>query len=210
MWLQRSRVSWLKDGDRNTKYFHQQAAWRPRKNKIKKLKDGDDRYVENKGEMEKMATSFCQKLHTKDDSVVSDELIDLINPAVDDAMNEVLCKEFSDDEISDVLFQIGPLKAPGPDGFLARFFQRTWGVLKEEIAAGVRTFFSYGLLPGGVNNTYIVLIPKINQPVELKNFSPISLCSVIYKVVSKCLVNRLRPILNDIISPTESAFIRDV
>lgn len=210
MWLQRSRVSWLKDGDRNTKYFHRQAAWHPRKNKIKKLKDGDDRYVENKGEMEKMATSFCQKLHTKDDSVVSDELIDLINPAVDDAMNEVLCKEFSDDEISDVLFQIGPLKAPGPDGFLARFFQRTWGVLKEEIAAGVRTFFSYGLLPGWVNNTYIVLIPKINQPVELKNFSPISLCSVIYKVVSKCLVNRLRPILNDIISPTESAFIRDV
>jgi hypothetical protein len=62
-------------------------------------------------------------------------------------------------------------------------------------------------MPPGINDTAIVLIPKINSPEELKDFRPISLCNVIYKVISKCLVNRLRPILDDIISPEQSAFV---
>jgi hypothetical protein len=62
-------------------------------------------------------------------------------------------------------------------------------------------------MPPGINDTAIVLIPKINSPEELKDFRPISLCNVIYKVISKCLVNRLRPILDDIISPEQSTFV---
>jgi hypothetical protein len=59
----------------------------------------------------------------------------------------------------------------------------------------------------GVNDTLIVLIPKKNDPEQLTNFRPISLCNVIYKVISKCLVNRFRPLLQDIIAPTQSVFI---
>lgn len=62
-------------------------------------------------------------------------------------------------------------------------------------------------MPDGVNDTSIVLIPKVQFLENLKDFIPISLCNVIYKVVSKCLVNRLRPLLDDIISPNQSAFI---
>ena len=68
-------------------------------------------------------------------------------------MNDALCKPFTDDEISDALFQIGPLKAPGPDGFPARFFQRNWEVLREEVIGAVRNFFDEGVMPEGVNNT---------------------------------------------------------
>lgn len=53
----------------------------------------------------------------------------------------------------------------------------------------------------------IVLIPKIVNPSKLTGFKPISLCNVIYKVMSKCLVNRLCPILDDIISPAQSVFV---
>ena len=62
-------------------------------------------------------------------------------------------------------------------------------------------------MPEGVNDTLIVLIPKVKEPKVLKDFRPISLCNVIYKVVSKCLVNRLRPILEEIISPNQSTFV---
>jgi hypothetical protein len=62
-------------------------------------------------------------------------------------------------------------------------------------------------MPEGVNDTAIVLIPKKTNPEVLKDFRPISLCNVIYKVVSKCLVNHLRGILHEVIRPTQSAFI---
>lgn len=72
---------------------------------------------------------------------------------------------------------------------------------------GVLNFFETGTFPDGINDTVIVLIPKGKDPQSLKDYRPISLCNVIYKVVSKCLVNRLRPILDGIISETQSAFI---
>lgn len=71
----------------------------------------------------------------------------------------------------------------------------------------VKEFFNMGVMPAGVNETAIVLIPKVDQPVELRDYRPISLCNVLYKVVSKCLVNRLRPILDELISPNQSAFV---
>jgi hypothetical protein len=73
----------------------------------------------------------------------------------------------------------------------------------------LRRFYTscHWLYAGGVNDTCIVLIPKIDDPLELKDYRPIGLCNVIYKVVSKCLVNRLRPLLEGVISENQSAFI---
>jgi hypothetical protein len=77
---------------------------------------------------------------------------------------------------------MGPLKAPGPDGFLARFFQRHWEVVKDDVVAAVQVFFQDGYLPPGVNYKTIVLIPKGSDLEELKDFRPISLCNVVYKM----------------------------
>jgi hypothetical protein len=62
-------------------------------------------------------------------------------------------------------------------------------------------------MPEGINDTIIVLIPKVTNPEQLADFRPISLCNVVYKVISKCLVNRLHPFLDGLISETQSAFI---
>jgi hypothetical protein len=59
-----------------------------------------------------------------------------------------------------------------------------------------------GRMPQGVNDTVIVVLPKKEVPECLKDYRLISLCNVIYKVVLKCMINRMRPMLNDIISPT--------
>jgi hypothetical protein len=121
-------------------------------------------------------------------------------------MNVDFCRDFSDEEIADALFQMSPLKAPGPDGFPVHFFQRHWGTMKSDVIAIVN-FFCDGLIPEGINDTVIVLIPKIQNSKELKDFHPISLCNVVYKIISKCMVNRLWPILDAIIAPEQSAFV---
>jgi hypothetical protein len=78
LWLQRSRVTWLKEGDRNTKFFHQKAVWRARRNKIKKLKSADGVWNDVPSDMERMALSYFQELFTKDPSLNSDLLISLV------------------------------------------------------------------------------------------------------------------------------------
>jgi hypothetical protein len=71
----------------------------------------------------------------------------------------------------------------------------------------VKEFFSTGVMPPAVTDTSIVLIPKIDNPLELKDFHPIGLCNVLYKVVSKCLVNRLMPLFGEVISKNQRAFV---
>jgi hypothetical protein len=154
-----------------------------------------------------MATNFFRDLYSKDKLVNTDELVNLMHSPISEEINKELCKDFSKEEVGDALFQIGPIKAPGPDGLPARFFQRNWGVMKGDVIQAVRDFFRTGHIPEGINDTIIVLIPKGNTPEQLADFRPISLCNVIYKVISKCLVNRLRPLLDDIISETQSAFV---
>jgi hypothetical protein len=63
-----------------------------------------------------------------------------------------------------------------------------------------------GTIPDGWNDTTVVPIPKVDDPELITQFRPISLCNVIYKIISKMLALHLKSILPDVISPMHSAF----
>ena len=111
--------------------------------------------------MGRAAMDYFKNIFTSVPSVDPSPIINLVQSVIDEDTNASLCADFTEKEISDALFQIGPLKALGPDGFLARFFQRNWGTIKESIVAAVQEFLRSGVMPAEVNNTNIVLIPKI-------------------------------------------------
>lgn len=71
----------------------------------------------------------------------------------------------------------------------------------------VRAVLNGDDMPQGWNDTIIVLIPKVRNPSNLNDLRPISLCTVLYKIVSKVLANRLKGLLPHIISPSQSAFV---
>jgi hypothetical protein len=94
-WLQRSRIAWLKEGDRNTSYFHRKAAARV-KNKINLLKRENGQTTKNKSEMEEMTRTFFIQLYSADQGVSPEELTQIFEPVISDEANESLCKEFSE------------------------------------------------------------------------------------------------------------------
>jgi hypothetical protein len=154
-----------------------------------------------------MAQAFYQDLYTSEGSVDRDAILNLVAHAVSDDMNSTLLAPFSDKEIEEALFQMGPTKAPGPDGLPALFFQRHWSFLKEHVCRSVKEFLAGGDLPDDSNDTVIVMIPKVNSPELLTQFRPISLCNVLYKIAAKTMANRLKRILPILISEEQSAFV---
>ena len=121
---------------------------------------------------------------------------------------EWLNRSFSLEEIKDAAFQIGPLKALGVDGKPGIFYQRFWHIVGSLTTASFITFLNLGYLFKELNKTLISLIPEIDYPRNVSHYKHISIYNVSYKIISKVLVNQLRPIMNEIIVPFKNAFVK--
>ncbi|KAK4384693.1 hypothetical protein Sango_3035400 [Sesamum angolense] len=111
------------------------------------------------------------------------------------------------DEVKTAFFDIEEDKAPGPDGFSSGFFKAAWPVVGGEVSNAIIDFFKTGRLLKQLNATMLTLIPKVRTPNSVADLRPISCCNVIYKVITKILVSRIREILELLISPSQNAFV---
>ncbi|KAK4390012.1 hypothetical protein Sango_2064500 [Sesamum angolense] len=87
------------------------------------------------------------------------------------------------------------------------FFKAAWPVVGVEVSNAIIDFFKTGRLLKQLNATLLTLIPKVRTPQSVAEFRPISCCNVVYKVITKILVSRIREILDLLISPSQNAFI---
>jgi hypothetical protein len=121
-------------------------------------------------------------------------------------MNAFLLREFTEEEVKNALDSIGDLKAPGPNGMPSVFYKNIWDIVGSKLTVEVLHVLRGNKLPDGWNDTIISLIPKTDHPKRVSDLCAIRLCNVTYKVVSKVLAG-LRVILDDVISPSQSAFV---
>jgi hypothetical protein len=111
------------------------------------------------------------------------------------------------DEVTHALNQMNPFKAPGSDGFQGIFFKQYWHIVGDDVTHLILFAFETGEFPLSLSETLVALIPKVDCPTNFKEFRPISLCNTVYKLITKILVNRLRPFLNQIVGPYQSSFL---
>lgn len=124
----------------------------------------------------------------------------------DDVVSE-LSKECSDEETVKALRSMGSYKAPRPDGYQAIFFKSAWNVTGHAVLEFVRKLMRGGEIPFGAAEAFLVLIPKETKPSSMKGFRPLSLCNIVYKLVSKVIVSRLKGAWSSLISPYQASFI---
>jgi hypothetical protein len=203
-WKQRAHVRWLEKGDRNTSFFHAACKERRRFNRIAGLKRDDGSWVEDDEEKRGLISNYFHTLFRSNGPADCRLLLQAVDRKVTGDMNADLVREFSREEVKCALDSIGDMKAPGPDGMPSIFYKQFWEVVGEKVIAEVLQVLNGDQFPAGWNETTIVLIPKVPKPDKLKDLRPISLCNVLYKIVSKVLANRLKKVLPDIISPSQS------
>jgi hypothetical protein len=165
IWIkQRSRVNWLKSGDRNTAYFHAFASQRKRINTISTLQREDGSWCDDAEEVKEEVQGFYKNLYTSEGSPDMQQLLNLVSKRVVQEDKDNMEADFTEEEIKRALFQMHPSKAPGVDGFTAGFYQRHWSLVGPELCAAVLGFLNGGVIPEVINDTAITLIPKVRNP----------------------------------------------
>ncbi|XP_076927769.1 uncharacterized protein LOC143591453 [Bidens hawaiensis] len=119
-------------------------------------------------------------------------------------------RPFSLAELKDVVWDCGSDKSPGPDGFTFKFIKTFWEVMKDDFFDFVKEFEQFGLLKNGCNSAFISLLPKIKDPMAIKDFRPITLIGCMSKVISKILASRLKKVIPLIIGVEQTAYIEGI
>ena len=163
-----------------------------------------------------MVKSFYETLYTsKDAELINIDLNEIINThnqytsKLDACTSNTLENPILESEVLEVLKNMKNNKSPGSDGFTAEFFKFFWNDLKTFILRAIHCIFTKREFPISLRLGIILCLPKGDKPrQDLKNWRPITLLNVFYKLVSGCLSYRLKKVLNSIISETQSGFMK--
>ncbi|XP_075499819.1 uncharacterized protein LOC142538372 [Primulina tabacum] len=186
-----------------------QPSKRKRRNLIKGLLNKNGDWCSDFKDLKNITEDYFRNLFKSSNPSSEDiaKLLDCSEPVIRDKMNETLCAPFTADEVRRAVFDMHPSKAPGLDGFTALFYQKFWPLIGNDVTQATLLILNEQKDLFDWNATLITLIPRIQEPLSLKDFRPISLCNTCYKILSRAITNRFRPVLDKVIDHFQSAFI---
>ena len=204
-WRQKSRETWLKEGDRNTGFFHRMANAHRRRNCLNSISINGRKFDKEVEIKEGLVNAFQNMLSNPGGWCPS--FLDL---AINEIGNEEAARLeeiFSEEEIWAALSGLNSEKAPGPDGFPLAFWSFSWDFVKNEVLGFFKEFHEQGRFVKHLNTTFLVLIPKKQTVEDFKDLRPISLVGGLYKILTKVLANRIKRVLDRVISKSQNAFV---
>ncbi|WVZ95285.1 hypothetical protein U9M48_041070 [Paspalum notatum var. saurae] len=203
---QASRITNLKLGDANNKFFHSKINARRRKNCIQRLNQ-DGSWATNHEDKEKLVLDHFSAML----GVPGPREVDLNWSGLNIQHFELNHLEvpFTEEELLEAIKQLPPDKAPGLDGFTGAFYKSCWPVIKADLMAVMNSLHSQRFLNFDLlNRANIVLLPKHDDAESLASYRPISLIHSVAKLFTKLLSLRLAPSMRNIISKCQTTFIK--
>lgn len=181
-WRLKSRALWITMGDQNTRFFHKFASMRRRTNSIWDIEDSAGNSVSSQELIEKAVMGHFQKLFSKPRGINLQAQMEVIQcmPRIFTAEdNVVIGRPVTLGEVEGILKKMAKDKSPGPDGWSVEFYLHFFDLLGDEMVCLVEEAHISGRISGGLNATFIALIPKISELTNIQDFRPISLCNLL-------------------------------
>ncbi|KAL4575851.1 hypothetical protein LXL04_011938 [Taraxacum kok-saghyz] len=171
--LQKSKAKWIKDGDENSRFFHNSLKAKNRRITMHGLMINGEWITDPAAIKDAVFNFFGEKFKESQPSrpcFKSDGFKKL-----SDTDRIWLESPIDENEIKTAIWDCGNEKAPGPDGYTIKFLKNYWNLLQEDIMAFVRYFEAGGKLSRGSNSSFLSLLPKVKDPLSLNDYRPISL-----------------------------------
>lgn len=208
----RAKLNWLDSGDKGSKFFFHMLKVKEAKVNINAIWDNNAHITDSQEILQ--CFSLCyQKLFASEE--VNEEhkqarilIKQLTPPKINEEDCEILGCPISKEEISMAISSMGNDRSPGPDGFPVEFYKKNMKWIVDDLHALNLEAISKGTLGKEINQGLIKLIPKEGDKTLVKNWRPITLLNVSYKILAKVVANRLIRILPKIISPTQTGFVK--
>ncbi|XP_020596531.1 uncharacterized protein LOC110036431 [Phalaenopsis equestris] len=168
------------DGDRNTKFYHSCIKYQRKCNTIHSIQDNQGNWIRDAQGIADSVMAYCKDL--------------------------MHCELTERQHVESELFQ--DEKDICPDGFTVDFYKKAWQVIKVQIVEAIQHHFMGQPLPDYFNTATIIFVPKSSVKEYWSSYRTISLTNIISKIISKILVFRIQPILQNLISPKQAAFVK--
>lgn len=206
-WKQKARIKWLREGDANTKFFHETVKDRHRRQRISSIKNTEGTLLTNQKDIQSEAVKFFTNLFTAEDCSGLEVALQSISSRLSDSDIATITAIVSRQEVKEAVWALDPDSVAGPDGFSGSFYRSCWDTIQDDVYMAALDFFAGVPIPKSIASAQIVLIPKKQNPDTFSDFRPICLCSFASKIFTRILTTRLRLILPKLISREQAGFV---
>ncbi|XP_042497584.1 uncharacterized protein LOC122076339 [Macadamia integrifolia] len=144
LWYEKAKLRWLKEGDRNTKFFHLSVKIRRSRNQISMLRREDGSWISDQLDLANYIVDFYKNFHSENPVEPHYELLDQIPTIISNEDNAFLDAVPSREEINMAIWDLDADSSPGPDGFPGQFFRSCWDIVENDFCRAVFSFFLVG------------------------------------------------------------------
>ena len=207
----RARAEWTETGEKSTKYFLNLETQRQNKNVISTLRGKTNKLVHSAEDILNECKEFYKDLYqsnkpSKED--IQQYLADIEKVELNEEEKQACDVMITGKECKEALINMKKGKSPGIDGLPVEFYLTFWEILEAHLIRVYNEAFTEQELSYSQNLAVLTLLHKKGDKTNLQNYRPVSLLNSDYKILAAVLSRRLHKVLNRIISPDQTGYVK--